>query len=112
MRGVFCPRTNCASLCWARPQRQAQPRLQRDEHHRAVFKLLADYALSRKTQTIAVKMQGRLQTIHAQSDDGDLWLPLLLSLVFLAVFSSVFGVLSRQNCVSSSFIHSNQASSK
>src|SRR5690606_15371988 len=58
----------------ARPQRQAQARLQIEEGHRTVLELFADDPFSLKTEPVAIELQRFIEVFNAKGDDSNAWL--------------------------------------
>jgi hypothetical protein len=56
---------------FAEPEPELQARLQVEENDRAVLELLADDALGRQAQAIAIEAERPLQVVDADRDQGD-----------------------------------------
>ncbi len=58
----------------ARPESQAEARLQINEYNSPMLELFTCDALGSKAQPITVEVQRNFKIINADSDDGDSWL--------------------------------------
>ena len=57
----------------ARPDGEAQATLEVEECDGAVLELLADDALGREAEAVAVERDRAMQVVHAQREHGDPW---------------------------------------